>query len=57
VRAKARHDGQAGAYQDGRRHHKPSLAHITRTRRMGKSSAYATGMTLPEGLVCFVKAE
>jgi hypothetical protein len=24
---------------------------------MGKSSAYATGMTLPEGLVCFVKAE
>jgi hypothetical protein len=50
VRAKACRDGQAGAYQDGRRNHKPSLAHITRTRRMGKGSAYVAGITLPEGL-------
>jgi hypothetical protein len=56
VRAKACRNGQAGAYQDGRRNYKPSLAHITRTRRMGKSSAYAAGLTLPEGLICFVKA-
>ena len=39
VRAKARRDGQAGAYQDGRRHHDLSLAHINGTLQLGKSSA------------------
>ena len=39
VRAKARRDGQAGAYQDGPRYHDLSVAHINRTPPWGKSSA------------------